>query len=233
MLPRSILRLLAVAAVLLAVGPVRAQLAAVSPFMPPSGARGVSTLTANAPLEYRGVAELPGGAAFRVVDPSRKTGVWVKLNELDPELGVVVKQHDAEHETVVVEYQGRTLTLPLHQSKVASAGAAMPNPANLVMPPPAALAPTPAAPPALAAQQAQLDAVAAAVAQRRALREQAQQQMQQGTPLAPQVIQQQQQQRAQKAQNTPATPQTQTGQTNANGQNPQRAQRKNRTGQPQ
>lgn len=198
-------------------------------------ARGrTGALTANAPLEYRGVAELPGGAAFRVVDPARKTGVWVKLNELDPELGVVVKQHDAEHETVVVEYQGRTLTLPLHQSKVASAGAAMPNPANLVMPPPAALAPTPAAPPALAAQQAQLDAVAAAVAQRRALREQAQQQIQQGAALAPQVIQQQQQQRAQNAQNSPAATQNQNGQTNANGQNTQRGQRgRTRNNQPQ
>ena len=231
MLPRSIPSLLAVAAALLAGEPARAQLVAVSPFMPPSGARGVGALTANAPLEYRGVAELSGGAAFRVVDPARKTGVWVKLNELDPELGVVVKQHDAEHETVVVEYQGRTLTLPLHQSKVASAGASMPNPANLAMPPPAALTPTPAAPPALAAQQAQLDAVAAAVAQRRVLREQAQQQIQQGASLAPQVIEQQQQQRAQ---NSPATPQTQNGQTNGNGQNAQRGQRgRTRNSQPQ
>ncbi len=226
---RTTQRSLALAAVFLAASAGRAQLAAASPFLPTRGA-GAAAPTANAPLEFRGVAELPEGMAFRVVDPARKTGAWVKLNQADPDLGVVVKQHDAEHETVVVEYQGRTLTLPLHQSKVASAGAPMMVAPLPVMAAPAALQPTPQAPAALAVQQQQLEAVAAAVAQRRALREQAQQQLQQGTPLAPQVLQQQQQrgQRGQNAQNGSPNP---NGQPNAAGQSGQRTPR-NRQRQP-
>ena len=219
---------------MLLAGSARAQLAAFSPFVPPQGARGAAAPTANAPLEFRGVADLPGGSAFRVVDPARRAGSWVRLNEPDPDIGFVVKQHDAEHDTLVVEYQGRTLTLPLHQSKVVSAGAATPNGFNAGPPQPAppATPATPAAPPALAVQQAQLEAVAAAVAQRRALREQAQQQIQQGVPVAPQVIQQQQAQRAQDAQNAAA--QNQNGQNGQNAQNGQRGQRgRTRTNQPQ
>ena len=182
-------RLLAVSAALLLAAPVSAQLAALSPFMA-TGARVTNVPTGNAPLEFRGVADLRGGAAFRVVDPARKAGAWVHLNEPDPDLGFVVKQHDAEHETVVVEHQGRTYTLSLRQSKIASAGAPMPQPMlaqNMVLPPPPAAV---AAQPSTAVQQQQLKAVAAAVAQRRVLREQAQQQISQGVPLAPQVIQQ-------------------------------------------
>ena len=59
---------------------------------------------------------------------------------------------------------------------------------NMVLPPPPAAV---AAQPSTAVQQAQLEAVAAAVAQRRVLREQAQQQVSQGLPLAPQGIPQQ------------------------------------------
>jgi hypothetical protein len=232
MSPRLPQVVFAVGVALLATASVRAQPATVSPFMPPPAARSAEAPTANAPLELRGIAELPGGTAFRVVDPARKAGAWVKLNEPDSELGVVVKQHNAAQETVVVEYQGRTLTLPLHQSKVASSGAAMPNPVNLVMPPPAALAPTPPAPSALAAQQAQMDAVAAAVAQRRALREQAQQQIQQGVPVVMPPAQP-------PARGANGAQSIQNGATNASGQNGRSGQTnqrtpgaKNRPGQP-
>jgi hypothetical protein len=221
----SLTRWSVVGVALLAIASLRAQLTAVSPFMPVPNAHGAAAPTANAPLEFRGVAELPGGAAFRVVDPARKVGAWLKLNEPDADLGVVVKQHDAARETVVVEYQGQTLTLPLHQSRIAAAGTALPNPANLVLPTTAALnlTPTPPAPSALAAQQAQLDAVAAAVAQRRALREQAQQQIDRGVPLAPPAP------RPQKTLNP--TPQSPNGPANANSQNKTRT--KKRTGLPQ
>ena len=198
-------RLLAVGAALSLVATADAQLAAGSPFLPPAGARDANAPTSNAPLEFRGVADLPGGLAFRVVDPARKAGAWVRLNEPEPDLGFVVKQHDAAHETVVVEHQGRTFTLLLHQSKVAAGGAPMPLPLptqNLILPPSAASAAVAAQAAPTAIQQQQLEAVAAAVAQRRALREQAQQQVNQSVPLALQLIQQQQQQqRAQNAQN--------------------------------
>ena len=218
------------ASVLLAAVPVRAQLATTSPFMPPKSAS-TAAPTADAPLEFRGVAELPEGTAFRVFDPSRKTGAWVRLNERDPDLGVIVKQHDPAHDTVTVEHQGRTLTLALRQSKVASSGAAM---APAVMMPPQMQVPTVASmaqtAPAAPLQQAQIDAVAAAVQQRRALRDQATQQINQGVRIAPQVIQpQQQQQRGQGAVNPNQGGQnTNNAQGRQNGQNGQNNPRRNR-----
>jgi hypothetical protein len=209
-------RFLLVAAALLAAGGVRAQLATMSPFMPAPGSPGAAVPTADAPLEFRGVAELPDGPAFRVVDPARKLGSWVRLNQRDADLGVTVKQHDAAHDTVTVEQQGRTFTLALRQSKVASAGPVMAPAARNAVPAIAGMAPRP---PAAPLQQAQIDAVAAAVAQRRALRDQAAQQISQGVPLAPQVIQQQQN----RAQNAAAPgPRGQNFNTNAAGQNPSR-----------
>jgi hypothetical protein len=213
------------ASLLLAAGTVRAQLATASPFLPPPDARGSAAPTADAPLEFRGVAELPDGPAFRVVDSARKKGVWVHLNEHDSELGVTVKQHDPAHDTVTVEQQGRTFTLALHQSKVASSGAAT---ANAVMGPPQMQVPTIAAmaqpAPAAPLQQSQIDAVAAAVAQRRALRSQAAQQINQGVPVAPPVIQQQL--NAQGAANQ--NPNGQNPNNNAGRQNGQNNQRRNR-----
>ncbi len=228
-MPTPILRPLVFASVLLAVASARAQLASSSPFLPPRGAAGAAAPTADAPLEFRGLAELPDGPAFRVVDPTHKKGAWVHLNERDPDLGFIVKQHDAEHDTVTVEQAGRTFTLALHQSKVSSAGAAMMNPGMI---PQQMQAPTVAAmaqqPPAAPLQQAQIDAVAAAVAQRRALRDQAAQQINQGVRIAPQVIQQQQQQRAQNAPAQNQTGQNGNGQGKQNGQNGQNNQRRNR-----
>ena len=225
-MPTPILRPLVFASVLLVVAGARAQLASSSPFLPPRGA-GAAAPTADAPLEFRGVAELPDGLAFRVVDPTHKKGAWVHLNERDPDLGFVVKQHDSDHDTVTVEQAGRTFTLALHQSKVSSAGAAMMSPG--VMPPQmqtvAAMAQQAAATPL---QQAQVDAVAAAVAQRRALRDQAAQQINQGLRIAPQVIQQQQQERAQNAPAQNTGGQNGNGQGKQNGQNGQNNQRRNR-----
>jgi hypothetical protein len=223
-MPTPIARPLICASLLLAAITARAQLATVSPFLPPA-ARGGAAPTADAPLEFRGIAELPGGPAFRVVDPARKRGVWVHLNEHDTELDVTVKQHDAARETVTVEQQGRTFTLALHQSKVASSGAATATaamlPAQMQVPTIASMAQqAPAAP----LQQSQIDAVAAAVAQRRALRDQAAQQINQGVPLAPQVIQQ----RAQGAANPNQTGQNANNPNRQNGQSGQNGQRRNR-----
>lgn len=225
MSPSRSLPFLCAGVLLAAAAGARAELATKSPFLPPQGAQS-SAPTADAPLEFRGIADLPGGPAFRVVDPARKMGVWVHLNERDPDLGITVKQADAAHDTVTVEHQGRTITLALRQSKVSSSGAAMPNAIvgapQLQMQMQAATIAQQA--PAAPVQQAQLDAVAAAVAQRRALREQATQQISQGVPIAPQVIQQQQQQRAQNAANQAQNgPNVQGGQTNQRGQ-----QRRNR-----
>ncbi len=212
--------LLALGTMLLLSASARAQLAAASPFLPPAGAGSAAASTSNAPLEFRGVADLIGGREFRVVDPARKAGVWVHLNERDPELGIIVKQHDPENETVLVEQQGRTFTLQLHQSKVASAGAPMMtmNLPNSIPPQPApggAVGPQP-----VTLQQQQLDAVAAAVAQRRALREQAQQQIGQAGTLASPALQMPPAQRTQTTSN--ASQQNQGGQNNPGAQRAQR-----------
>ena len=203
---------------LLATGPVGAQPASSSPFLPPAAASSTAP-TAGAPIEFRGIMETAEGMRFRIYDPARKTGSWVKLNERDPTLEVVAKQFNGaqDGETLVVEHQGRTLTLAQRVSKVVSSGAAVQN-----MPPPPAMSNVPPAVtqsvvvnPTPADEARRLEAVASEVARRRALREQAAQQISQGAPVAPPAAAPQplpqlppQQQRPQGAQNNnPNTPQ--------------------------
>jgi hypothetical protein len=179
---------------------VLAQIAAKSPFMPPQSASNAGP-TAGAPLEYRGFIETGEGMQFRVYDPAKKVGTWVKLNERNPEFDVVVKQHDNLQKTLVIEHQGKTLTLAEREAKVVSSGSAA-----AAMPPPVAAPVQTNVPPAVtqavvlnptpADEQRRLDAVAAEVARRRAMREQATQQITQGNapqvsvpqPIQPQVM---------------------------------------------
>jgi hypothetical protein len=170
----------------------------------PASAGGPSAPTAGAPLEFRGTMETSEGLKVRIVDPARKTGAWLRVNERDPNFDFVVKKIDAEHDTATVDYQGQPLTLAEHVAKVASAGMAQnfPNmPPNGGMPMPAAITNSVVVNPTPADEQRRLDAVAAEVARRRALRDQAQQQVNQGVPLAPQIIQQQQEARQLQQQN--------------------------------
>lgn len=131
--------------------------------------------------------ELPEGVLYRIYDPAKKIGIWVKPNERNADFGVTVKQYDAGRKVLVVDHEGRTLTLPEREGKVISSGAmaqAMPAPMPMPMP-----APNPAAPgqtavvnPTPVEEQRRLEAVAAEVARRRAMREQA---TQPGVPNAP------------------------------------------------
>jgi hypothetical protein len=164
-------------------GRLSAQAPARSPFMP-VGAAAAAAPTAAAPLEYRGHMDLGDGLQFRLHDAAKKTGVYVRLNERNAEFDVVVKQHDAAQNTLTIEHQGRTHTLALRVAKVVSAGSA---PAMMPQPPMAPSPPSNVAPavtqsvvlnPSPADEQRRLEAVAAEVARRRALREQATQQVQ-------------------------------------------------------
>jgi hypothetical protein len=174
------LRLLALTAAALAVGAEgRAQLAAKSPFTAAPVAGG-ATPTADTPLEFRGYMETGEGVRYRIYDPAKKSGVWVKLNERNPEFGVLAKQHDSKQDTLTIEFQGKTLTLAGRKAKVVSSGnaaqavpPAVPVQANV----PAAVTQAVVLNPTPADEQRRLDAVAAEVARRRALREQAVQQM--------------------------------------------------------
>lgn len=149
-----------------------------TPFMPPAAVNAAAP-TQGAPIEFRGFMESSEGMRFRIYDPSRKSGSWVKLNERDSALDVVAKQFDAspDNESLVVEYQGRTMKLAQRQGKVVSSGAAV---ANMPMPIPQPVSNVPPAVtqavvvnPTPADEARRLDAVAQEVARRRALREQA------------------------------------------------------------
>ena len=161
-----------------------------SPFLPHSVAV-ANAPTAGAPIEFRGFMETSEGMRFRLYDPARKAGVWVKLNERDPTLDVVAKQFVPEGESLVVEHQGRTLTLAQRVSKVVSSGSAAQN----MAPPPPQMSNVPQAVtqavvvnPTPADEARRLEAVASEVARRRALREQV---SQQGNPppVPPQQMQ--------------------------------------------
>lgn len=181
----------AVGCALLAVGAVRAQSA--SPFLPPAAATS-SAPTAGAPIEFRGFMETAEGVQFRVYDPARKAGMWVKLNEKDPTLDLTVKKFNAtpDSETLVVEHQGRTLTLAQRVPKVVSSGSAvqnMPPPPSNVGNVPAAVTQSVVVNPSPADEAKRLQSVADEVARRRALREQAAQQMNQGVQPAQPMVQ--------------------------------------------
>lgn len=167
-----------------------AELAAKSPFLPVAGA-GAAAPASNAPLEYRGMMQTAEGLKVRIVDPSRHggaSGVWLHTNERDPNFDFVVKQIDLEHDTVTLDYQGRPLTLAQRVPKVASAGAPQIMPPGMQGAPsnmPPAITNSVVVNPTPADEQRRLEAVAAEVARRRQLREQAAQQVGQGAPVAP------------------------------------------------
>ncbi len=190
----SIFRHLAWALWLGAAGVVGAQTGpARSPFLPAQSASGPAAPTPGAALEYRGYMVTAEGTQYRLVDPAGKKGAWVRLNERNPDLEVIAKQYDDTHRTLTVEHQGRTLTLAEREAKVVSGGAppAMPPPVAAPAPPPTNVAPavtqSVVVNPTPADEQRRLEAVAAEVARRRALREQAANQVNQGqtTVVAP------------------------------------------------
>lgn len=170
------------------------QLASRSPFLPPQSA-GSAAPTQSAPLEFGGYIDTPGeGRLYRITvkdkDAARRVGgapsngAWVKLNERNPELDVTIKQHDESQKpaTLTIEHQGKTITLAEKESKVVSGGAAaaaMPPPLQPPLPPvavqnvPSAVTQSVVVNPTPQDEQKRLEAVAAEVARRRALREQA------------------------------------------------------------
>ncbi len=157
----------------------RAQLAANSPFLPAPGTAAAAPAENN-PIELRGIMAMGRAVRFCIYDTARKTSAWVGLDEKGYDF--TIKAQDLAHDSVTVEQGGRTFTLPLRETKVASAGqAAMPMPMPGPVGPNAitqsvVLNPTPAD------EQQRLDAVSAEVRRRRALREQASVQSVQGVP---------------------------------------------------
>jgi len=159
-----------------------AQLAQSSPFMPAQAAA-TTAVTEGAPLELRGVMDTGSGLLFGIFDPVKKVSVWSKLNEKDHDF--LVKSYDATNEMVTVQHGGRTLNLAMRASKVASSGqATAPPPMSAPTGMPTAVAQSVVLNPTPADEQRRLEAVAAEVRRRRALREQASIQAAQGqTPV--------------------------------------------------
>ena len=66
------------------------------------------------PLEFRAVLEENGNRIFSIYDTATHQANWVDLN--DPVKEFSVKEYDAEHASVTVEYQGKTMTLALKRA---------------------------------------------------------------------------------------------------------------------
>ena len=120
---------------------------------------------AATPLEFRGVLYEGSTAYFSIYEASTRQSAWVELNE--PGLNYQVKSYDAANSKLMVDYQGRPLTLALVQAPhsnrppapVASAQVPQNNNGQTVSPP----SPNPQLPAQIAEE----------IRRRRALRQQA------------------------------------------------------------
>lgn len=147
-----------------------------SPFQPKGGAVVAAPVTENSPLELSGIIEQGEERIFGLFDPVKRQGGWVKLNE--PGRDFIVKSYNQGSDSVVVEYQGRSLSLVLKTPKIDSA------PVTSFTPPPAQPGRVPVAVGQTPADEAKrLETVAAEVRRRRAIRQAAAQQ-QGGQPPA-------------------------------------------------
>ena len=167
----------------------------------PAQAAATTAVTEGAALELRGVMDTGSGMLFGIFDPAKKVSVWSKLNEKDHDF--VVKSYDAANETVTVQHGGRTLNLAMRASKVASSGqATAPPPMSAPAAMPSAVTQSVVLNPTPADEQRRLEAVAAEVRRRRALREQASIQAANQPPAveAPAPVPQSQAQRGQRPQ---------------------------------
>jgi hypothetical protein len=99
----------------------RADLAAASPFLP-AGGSSATAQGASGPIELRGVMSTANGLAYCIYDTAKKRDIWVGLNE--PGHDFVVRSADPANDSVKVDYQGRSLSLTMRSSKVASSGPA-------------------------------------------------------------------------------------------------------------
>ncbi len=149
----------------------------VSPFLPPDTPAVVAGTTGaqGAPIEFRGVMAMGGRQRFNFFDPARKQSAWVGLGESGAPYRVTA--YDEARESVTVEVEGRVLTLALEKAKIGSS----PPPANVPVATGAASPAVAAASPGVApvvlnptpADEAKrLEAIAAEVRRRRALRQQ-------------------------------------------------------------
>ncbi len=142
-----------------------------NPFAPSGHTSQASTPAEQSTLEFRGVVTDGAGTSYSIFDTSTNKGRWVRAE--DTEGPVRVRAYDAGNGTLELEQNGRPLTLTLKRV-VIQAG----QPVAVAMPNPGAGGVVRGADGAADARR--LEAVAAEVRRRRALRNAAQ--AQQGRP---------------------------------------------------
>jgi hypothetical protein len=158
----------------------------VSPFLPPNAAGGAAGNRGDAGgLELRGIMTTAQGTRYCIYDPAKKTSSWVAANQIGS--GFVVQSFDSKNDTVIVNQDGRRLTLALREAKIAvgvGPSIAGPSVAGGINGQPALLGsmPNPVLRPTAEDEQKRLQAIAEEVRRRRLLREQG---AQADTPGAP------------------------------------------------
>jgi len=107
-----------------------------SPFLPSEVAAAAPITPAEAP-QFVGIIPLQDGTLFRLYDPVTRKGVWVREGETGNNF--VVRQHYVINgrDQIVVEQNGRSLSLALPEARIATVRSA-------VSAPPVALSPAPA-----------------------------------------------------------------------------------------
>jgi hypothetical protein len=142
-----------------------------SPFLPPD-VEAAPTVTEDAPLQFCGIVGEGESARYCVYDASRRRSYWLRAGEQSG--NVQVQTFDSDNRTVSVVQNGRPMVLKLQTAKLGPAApGAMPGPL------PVAGGPQPGNPlvntvvtnPTPADEAKRLEAVAAEVRRRRALRQ--------------------------------------------------------------
>ena len=163
-----------------------------SPFGGQAGAAAGAKVDAT--LEFRGVLVDRGEQFFSLYEASSHSSLWVGMNE--PGNPFKVQSYDGAKATVNVEYQGRTLTLPLKQAKIVALASNLPNGPNPNGPPGTPNGPMVTGGPGTGGPQSmvasgspaedasRLAAIAEEIRRRRALRQQAPQPVPQAGPSA-------------------------------------------------
>jgi hypothetical protein len=151
-----------------------AQSQVISPFLPPNSAGGAAGGQGEAGgLELRGIMTTAQGTRYCIYDPAKKISSWVAANQSG--FGFIIQSADIKHDTVIVNQDGRRLTLALRDAKVAvglGTPIAGPTVAGGVNIQPSLLGsmPTPVLRPTPEDEQKRLQAIAEEVRRRRLLR---------------------------------------------------------------
>lgn len=152
-----------------------------SPFLPPATKDQAPAETPDAPLQFCGYVGLGENARYCLYDPATRRSMWLPVG--GEQAAVQLQSFDPETRSVTVAQNGRVMTLKLPTARVTGdAPSGGPLPVAGAAGPQSARDSTPNASPADEARR--LEAVAAEVRRRRALRQAAAQNQQQRTPAA-------------------------------------------------